>query len=166
MSVQENDDLIDFDEYANQDNDVNQEDNLFDNYSSDLESSDLEDDDFMGKLNNNSNEFDSEILSNLLLQKGITDPSKIQIEDEDGNLTEVDFNSLPLEEKLEILNYENSPELDDLEIETINYLRENNVSLDDLIKQFNIEHISKAPAIFDIDKLKWMNGITHQNLLN
>ena len=133
MSVQENDDLIDFDEYTNQDNDVNQEDNLFDSYSSDLESSDLEDDDFMDKLNNNSNEFDSEILSNLLLQKGITDPSKIQIEDEDGNLTEVDFNSLPLEEKLEILNYENSPELDDLEIETINYLRENNVSLDDLI---------------------------------
>ena len=157
MSVQENDDLIDFDEYTNQDNDVNQEDNLFDNYSSDLESSDLEDDDFMGKLNNNSNEFDSEILSNLLLQKGITDPSKIQIEDEDGNLTEVDFNSLPLEEKLEILNYENSPELDDLEIETINYLRENNVSLDDLInyhkEQAIKEYLESQQGDYTIDSL-------------
>ena len=33
------------------------------------------------------------------------------------------------------------------------------LSLDQLIEQFNIEHISKAPAIFDIDKLKWMNGM-------
>lgn len=33
------------------------------------------------------------------------------------------------------------------------------LSLNDLIEQFNIEHISKSPAIFDIDKLKWMNGM-------
>ena len=33
------------------------------------------------------------------------------------------------------------------------------LSLDDLIAQFNIEHISKSPAIFDIDKLNWMNGM-------
>lgn len=38
------------------------------------------------------------------------------------------------------------------------------LSLDDLIKQFNIQHISKSPAIFDIDKLKWMNGIYLRNL--
>ena len=38
------------------------------------------------------------------------------------------------------------------------------LSLDDLIEQFNIEHISKAPAIFDIDKLKWMNGVYLRNM--
>lgn len=38
------------------------------------------------------------------------------------------------------------------------------LSLDDLIKQFNIEHISKSPAIFDIDKLKWMNGVYLRNM--
>jgi len=33
------------------------------------------------------------------------------------------------------------------------------LSLDDLIQQFCVERISKAPAIFDINKLKWMNGM-------
>lgn len=33
------------------------------------------------------------------------------------------------------------------------------LSLQDLITQFDIEHISKSPAIFDIEKLKWMNGM-------
>ncbi len=33
------------------------------------------------------------------------------------------------------------------------------LSLEDLVKQFDVAHISKSPAIFDIAKLKWMNGI-------
>ena len=33
------------------------------------------------------------------------------------------------------------------------------LSLDELIEQFDIAHISKSPAIFDIDKLKWINGM-------
>lgn len=33
------------------------------------------------------------------------------------------------------------------------------LSLQDLITQFDIKHISKSPAIFDIEKLKWMNGM-------
>ena len=32
-------------------------------------------------------------------------------------------------------------------------------SLNELIKVFDIEGISKSPAIFDIEKLKWMNGV-------
>lgn len=32
-------------------------------------------------------------------------------------------------------------------------------SLDELIDQFKISRISKSPAIFDIDKLTWMNGM-------
>ena len=38
--------------------------------------------------------------------------------------------------------------------------KENEIlSLDELISQFDINHISKAPAIFDIEKLKWINGM-------
>lgn len=33
------------------------------------------------------------------------------------------------------------------------------LSLNELIQQFSIQRISKAPAIFDIEKLKWMNGM-------
>lgn len=133
MFTQENDDFIDFDEYTDQNLPINQDDDLFNNDNPDLDNPNLEDDDFTQNLFNNSTTNESELLNNLLQQRGISDPSKIQIEDEEGNLTEVDFNSLPLEEKLEILNYNDSPDLDDLEIETINYLRENNVSLEDLI---------------------------------
>lgn len=31
-------------------------------------------------------------------------------------------------------------------------------SLEDLIKEFDYHHINKAPAVFDMNKLRWMNG--------
>lgn len=37
-------------------------------------------------------------------------------------------------------------------------------SLNDLVKQFTIERISKSPAIFDYEKLKWMNGVYLRNM--
>lgn len=37
-------------------------------------------------------------------------------------------------------------------------------TIDELIKVFNIERISKSPAIFDIDKLTWMNGMYLRNM--
>ena len=37
-------------------------------------------------------------------------------------------------------------------------------TLDELIKVFNIHRISKSPAIFDIDKLTWMNGVYLRNM--
>ena len=37
-------------------------------------------------------------------------------------------------------------------------------SLDELVKVFSTERINKAPAIFDIEKLKWMNGVYIRNL--
>ena len=37
-------------------------------------------------------------------------------------------------------------------------------SLDELKKAFSVERISKSPAIFDIEKLTWMNGMYIRNL--
>ncbi len=31
-------------------------------------------------------------------------------------------------------------------------------SLDELIRQFSLERVSKSPAVFDLDKLNWLNG--------
>lgn len=36
-------------------------------------------------------------------------------------------------------------------------------SLEELVKVFTIDRICKSPAIFDIDKLKWMNGVYIRN---
>lgn len=38
------------------------------------------------------------------------------------------------------------------------------LSLNELIEKFEIEHISKAPAIFDIEKLKWVNETYLRNM--
>ena len=37
-------------------------------------------------------------------------------------------------------------------------------TMEELIKVFNVERISKSPAIFDIDKLTWMNGMYLRNM--
>lgn len=37
-------------------------------------------------------------------------------------------------------------------------------SRDDLIQHFNLEHVSKAGAIFDTEKLTWMNGVYIRSL--
>lgn len=36
-------------------------------------------------------------------------------------------------------------------------------SLEELVKVFTIDRISKSPAIFDIEKLRWMNGVYIRN---
>lgn len=38
------------------------------------------------------------------------------------------------------------------------------MSLDDLIREFDYTHINKAPAVFDIVKLRWMNGEYIKNM--
>ena len=64
-----------------------------------------------------------------LKNHGISDPSKIQFENEDGTIDEQDFNSLSPEEQLEILNEISDPGITNEEFETINYLRRNRMSL-------------------------------------
>lgn len=38
------------------------------------------------------------------------------------------------------------------------------LTLDQLIEKFEIKHINKSGAIFDLDKLKWMNGMYLRNM--
>ncbi len=37
-------------------------------------------------------------------------------------------------------------------------------SMDELIKQFSLDRVAKNPAVFDFEKLKWVNGIYIRNL--
>ena len=36
-------------------------------------------------------------------------------------------------------------------------------TLDELKQEFSLEHVSKSPAVFDIEKLKWINGMYIRN---
>ena len=77
---------------------------------------------------------DDDTLTSYLKLKGISDPTKIKFRNETGEIEEVDFNSLSKEEQLELLqNMEDQSDLTDDEIETINFLRKNNLSLNDFV---------------------------------
>lgn len=75
----------------------------------------------------------SSVLSEYLRQLGVTDPSKVLWDSEDGNgPVEVNFDELPQEDQLSILqSYNINKVLDENEISTINYLRENEVTLEE-----------------------------------
>lgn len=151
MEQFEDDDLLDFNEYS-EDNIIPEvEDEIFSAEQNNSDLSNIED-----ELFGESKTENSELINNLLAQRGITDASKIQIEDEDGNIQELDFNSLPIEEQLEILQQE-TPELDDSEIETINYLRENGVGIQELIEyhrnQAIQEYLQSQQTDYTVDNL-------------
>lgn len=84
----------------------------------------------------NETEENEDVLSVFLKERGIVDPSKIQFEGEDGNIEELDFNSLDREEQLNILKELTDPGLTDHEKEVIGYLRKNRVSFNEVIDYF------------------------------
>ena len=79
----------------------------------------------------------SDFLHTFLKEKGIEDPSKLQWEDENGEITDVDFDNLSDEDKLNILNSLADPGLSQAEIDTINYLRQNNMTLNQVVDYFS-----------------------------
>ena len=94
-------------------------------------------------------------ISMLLESRGI-DRNKVQILDEEGNPTEVSFDSLSEQDKFDILNYQDDPVLpEDHEIQMINFLRQNNMTLQDFAewqRQEAIqEYLSQQQVVSDTD---------------
>ena len=118
----------------------------FDDADIDYTDSDYNDDDV---------ESSKDYISRLLESKGI-DRNKVQILDEEGNPTEVSFDSLSDQDKFDILNYqEDSVIPEDHEIQMINFLRQNNMTLQDFAewqRQEAIqEYLSQQQAVSDTD---------------
>lgn len=94
-----------------------------------------QDDDSPNNEDDNDNPQDEEdVITALLKEQNITDRNKIQYEDENGQIQELPFDSLPLEDQLNILKgtkekeQNDSDNLDEDEIQLINYLRNNNMT--------------------------------------
>lgn len=105
--------------------------------------------------NENDVEPSKDYISMLLESKGI-DRNKIQILDEEGNPTEVSFDSLSEQDKFDILSYQDDPVLPaDHEIQAINFLRQNNMSLQEFAewqRQEAIqEYLAQQQTTSDID---------------
>lgn len=86
---------------------------------------------------NNKDHNSGDFLHNFLKEKGIGDPSKLQWEDENGEITDVDFDSLSDEDKLNVLNSLSDPGLSQHEIDVVNYLRQNGVTFNQVIDYFS-----------------------------
>lgn len=79
---------------------------------------------------------EDDVLTSFLKDRGISDPTKIQFENENGEIEDVDFNSLSKEEQLTMLQELSKPDLSDHEVQVVNYLRQNKVTFDQVIDYF------------------------------
>ena len=79
---------------------------------------------------------DENVIDMFLKDRGIVDPTKIQFENENGEIENIDFSSLDKDEQLNILKELTNPGLSDHEIEVVNYLRKNKVSFNEVIDYF------------------------------
>ena len=96
--------------------------------------------------NEDDNEDSKDYISRLLESRGI-DRNRIQILDEEGNPSEVSFDSLSEQDKFDILNYQEDPVLpEDHEIQAINFLRQNNMTLQDFAEWQRQEAIKEYLA--------------------
>ena len=106
---------------------------------------------------------DEDVITALLKEQNITDRDKIQYEDENGQIQELPFDSLPLEDQLNILKgtredtHNDSDDLDEDKIQLINYLRNNNLTTQqyaDYIAQEAIRNYQQEqPVSYKVDEL-------------
>lgn len=89
---------------------------------------------------------DEDIFYQFLRERGISDPSKIQFENENGEIEEYDFNSLDKETQLTMLKEITDPGLSDHEIEVISYLRQNNATLPQVVDYFAEQRLQEYLA--------------------
>jgi len=139
-------------DYTNDEFDFDFEEDVIESSEQDVVESEID-------VNYEEGEFDeqpsSDYITRLLESKGI-DRSKIQILDEEGNPSEVDFDSLSDEDKFAVLSYQEEQVLpSDDELQTLNFLRQNNMSLQDFAewqRQEAIqEYLSQQQQSSDID---------------
>lgn len=101
---------------------------------------------------------DEDVLITFLKSRGISDPSKLQFQNEDGSIEELNFDELSKEEQIQLLNNIEAPlDLSNDEIAMLNFFRENNITLNDYIQHQNqqaVEAYKKNQEVaFTIDQL-------------
>jgi hypothetical protein len=88
----------------------------------------------------------NDAIRDLLLAKGIKDPNAINYEDDNGNIEKVNFYDLPYEDQLGILQSSDRDvdyDLNNHEVDVVNFLRENNVSFDEAIEYYKRQAIEE-----------------------
>lgn len=102
-----------------------------------------------------SNDYTDDLTEEVLKSKGIADPNRIKFEDDNGNIVERSWDSLNREEQLNILS-DQEPEqeqLDNSEIDLINYIRGNGLTVDEFIDQMQQPQVAPEPKRYNVDDL-------------
>lgn len=89
------------------------------------------------------NQESEDVLTSFLKSYGLEDGRTVTFENEDGTTEQVEFSSLSQEEQLNILKEITAPGLTEDEINTINYLRRNNASLQDVAEYYKKKGIEE-----------------------
>lgn len=84
-----------------------------------------------------TNPEEDDALTSYLKSRGIADPTKIQFENDEGEIEEKDWNSLSKDEQLTMLQELSSSDYTDYERQVINYLRKNQTDLQGVIDYFS-----------------------------
>ena len=85
---------------------------------------------------NELKDYSGNAIYSFLQSRGVEDPSKIKMEDDDGVVREYDFNSLSAEEQQTILEELTDPGITEYEASVINFMRQNNASFEDIVDYY------------------------------
>ena len=88
-------------------------------------------------INKETSNDNDDALTSYLKAYGVSDPSKMKFENEDGTVDEVDFNSLSKDEQLEVLRNVSDPGYTDYEKEVINFMRTNRMDLSQIVDYYS-----------------------------
>ena len=88
-------------------------------------------------INKETSNDNDDALTSYLKAYGVSDPSKMKFENEDGTVDEVDFNSLSKDEQLEVLRNVSDPGYTDYEKEVINFMRTNRMDLNQIVDYYS-----------------------------
>lgn len=111
--------------------------------------------------NQNQNDIELNAYEQFLKSRGIRDGKTIIYEDEEtGETSEVNFTDLSTDEQLGILNELSDPGFTDDELNTISILRQNNMTLKDLIEYYSDQAVKKyiqdstetTPQVYSVDQ--------------
>lgn len=105
---------------------------------------------------------EDDLITALLKQRGI-DPAKIKFENENEEIEEMTWDSLSLEDKLNILNTSNESDpaegLDDSEIELINAIRESNLTPSEYLQYMQqssieayLQNVQSQNQVYNVDQ--------------
>ncbi len=95
---------------------------------------DAEEEDSTTQVDSDTN---NSLIAEYLKSYGIEDPGKIQFENEEGGIDEVDFNTLSQEEQLTMLKELGDPGYTDYEKNVVNFMRSNNMNLQDIVDYYS-----------------------------